>query len=114
MYTHGIGVKYLSEGMPEPLARLLRREQWWVEILYPIGWGRLNDYPYPELRPAIKELHRIMGAGRLCWGSDMPNVERHCTFRQSLDYLRKYCDFIPSGDMDRILGGNLAELFGVS
>jgi hypothetical protein len=101
IYTHGIGAKYLTDGLPEPLARLLRREQWWVEILYPIGWGRLNDYPYPELRPAIKELH-------------MPNVERHCTFRQSLDYLRKYCDFIPAGDMDRILGGNLAQLFGIS
>jgi predicted TIM-barrel fold metal-dependent hydrolase len=114
IYTHGIDPRYLLGAMPDELARLLRREQFWVEILYPIGWGRLNDYPYPELRPAIKVLHRLMGRERLCWGSDMPNVERYCTYRQSLDYFRKYCDFIPATDMDLILGENLARLFDLA
>jgi hypothetical protein len=61
----------------------------------------------------ITGLYRRLGRGRLVWGADMPNVERHCTYRQSLDYLREYCDFIPSSDMDRILGGNLRQLFGL-
>jgi hypothetical protein len=37
--------------------------------------------------------------------------ERHCTYRQSLDYLHRYCHFVPASDMDRILGGNLRQLF---
>ncbi len=49
---------------------------------------------------------------RYAWASDMPNVERHCTYKQSLDYLRLYCDFIPPGDMAKICGDNLARLFG--
>jgi len=111
--THGVGPSYLEGNVPEPLDRLFRNEQFSVEILYPIGWGRTHEYPYPELRPALRELYRRLGGERLVWGSDMPNVERNCTYRQSLDYLRKYCDFIPSGDLDRILGGNLARLFGL-
>ena len=48
------------------------------------------------------------------WGSDMPNVERSCTYRQSLDYLRRYCDFPPASDMDRILGDNAVRLYRIS
>ena len=56
----------------------------------------------------------MVGGGRLVWGSDMPNVERHCTYRQSLDYLRQFGRIIPPSEMDRILGGNLAALFGIA
>jgi predicted TIM-barrel fold metal-dependent hydrolase len=66
------------------------------------------------LRPALRELYRRLGGQRLVWGSDMPNVERHCTYRQSLDYLEQFHDFIPAGDMGQILGGNLATLFGLA
>jgi len=111
--THGIGGDLLQEPIPEPLERLLSHDQVRVEILYPIGWGRSHEYPYPELRPTLRALYDRLGGGRLVWGSDMPNVERNCTYRQSLDYLRRYCPFIPSRDMERILGGNLAELFGL-
>jgi predicted TIM-barrel fold metal-dependent hydrolase len=109
--THGVSPAFLEGNVPEPLDRLFRGEQFSVELLYPIGWGRTHEYPYAELRPVIAELYRRLGGGRLVWGSDMPNVERHCTYRQSLDYLRNYCPFIPSSDMDRILGGNLRQLF---
>ena len=56
----------------------------------------------------------VLGAGRLVWGSDMPNVERFCTYGQSLEYLRRYCDFLPASDMDRILGDNAARLYRIS
>jgi predicted TIM-barrel fold metal-dependent hydrolase len=112
--THGLDPELLKAPIPEPLARLLAHEQVWIEILYPIGWGRAHEYPYPELRPALQALYDCLGGERLVWGSDMPNVERNCTYRQSLDYLRRYCPFIPSRDMDSILGGNLAELFGLA
>ena len=46
-------------------------------------------------------------------GSDMSNVERHCTYRQSLDYLRNHCDFIPAKGMNKICGGDVARLFEI-
>jgi predicted TIM-barrel fold metal-dependent hydrolase len=109
--THGIHPGYFRGSLPEPIEKLFANNQFLIEILYPISWGRLHEYPYPELRPVIKELYTRVGGQRLIWGSDIPNVERHCTYRQSLDYLRRFSDLMPSSDMDRILGGNLLELF---
>jgi hypothetical protein len=45
----------------------------------------------------------------------MPNVQRYCTYPQSLDYLRDHCsDIVPPREMDLILGGNAARLFGIA
>ncbi len=83
-----------------------------IEILIPIFQGFIWEYPFVEAMPVIREYYERFGADRLAWASDMPNVERHCTYKQSLDYLRLQCDFIPQDDMAKILGGNVARLFG--
>lgn len=110
VWTHGFSPRLLAE-MPAPLDSLLKRDQFLVEILYPIHWGRDHEYPFPELRPAIETLYRRAGGERLIWGSDMPNVERNCTYRQSLQYLRIVAEgLIPATDMERILGLNVLRL----
>ena len=48
------------------------------------------------------------------WGSDMPNVERYCTYRQSLTYVSDYCDFISGEDRDKIFRRNTLSLLGVT
>ena len=47
------------------------------------------------------------------WGSDMPNVERFCTYRQSLDYVRQYCPFLTAREKDLILGDTCAAFYGI-
>jgi len=112
VWTHGFDPGLLAE-MPAPLERLLARDQVSVEILYPIHWARNHEYPFPELRPALATLYQRCGGERLIWGSDMPNVERNCTYRQSLHYLRLLAEgLVPAGDLDRILGLNVLRLVG--
>jgi predicted TIM-barrel fold metal-dependent hydrolase len=114
VWTHGFAPELLEQ-MPAPLADLLGREQFMVEILYPIHWARTHEYPFPELRPALEALYHRVGGERLIWGSDMPNVERNTTYRQSLEYLRLLAqDWLPSADLDRILGLNVLRLLGAS
>jgi hypothetical protein len=43
----------------------------------------------------------------------MPNVERFCTYRQSLDYVRRYCAFLSAAEKNAVLGGNAAQLLGL-
>ncbi len=88
-----------------------RRDNVMLEICYPISWGGRWDYPYPQAQALIRALRDAFGAGKLVWGSDMPNVERFCTYKQSLDYVRRYCDFLSEAEMDRILGANVRALF---
>jgi len=97
---------------PDAVARTYRRDNLWLEIMYPISWGGVWDYPYPEAQALIRDLRDKLGADKLVWGSDMPNVERFCTYTQSLDYVRRYCDFLTPREKDRILGANVGELCG--
>lgn len=113
--THGFSPDLLSGTIPDPVLRLLSRENLSIEFLYPIHWGRLHDYPWPELRPVIERQIDLAGASRLVWGSDMPNVERNCTYRQSLEYLPRILGgVVTTSDIDLILGGNMVRVFGMS
>ncbi len=93
--------------------RVYRHDNTQLELCYPISWGGTWDYPYPEAQSLIRDLRDKFGAGKLIWGSDMPNVERFCTYRQSIDYIRRHCDFLSAEELDRILGGNVKELVGI-
>jgi predicted TIM-barrel fold metal-dependent hydrolase len=110
VWTHGFDPALVA-AMPDALAELLGREQIFVELLYPIYWARTHAYPFHELRSTVETLHGRVGGERLIWGSDMPNVERNCTYRQSLDYLRVLGEgWLPSPDLDRILGCTVLRL----
>jgi predicted TIM-barrel fold metal-dependent hydrolase len=61
----------------------------------------------------IRQMRDLLGASRLVWGSDMPNVERFCTYRQCLDYIRKHCAFMTAAEKDAVLGGNVGALFNL-
>jgi len=113
VWTHGFAPELLEQ-LPVPLEALLRRQQFMVEILYPIHWARTHEYPFPELRPALEVLYQRVGGERLIWGSDMPNVERNTTYRQSLEYLRWLAHgWLPAADLDRIVGLNVLRLLGL-
>ena len=90
-----------------------RRPNLLIEIMFPISWGGKWDYPYPEAQGLIRGMRDLFGAGKLVWGSDMPNVERFCTYKQSLDYVLRYCDFLSGSEKDQVLGLNAAELMGI-
>jgi predicted TIM-barrel fold metal-dependent hydrolase len=97
---------------PEVLAAY-RRDNLLIEIMFPITWGGVWDYPYPEAQNLIRGMRDLFGASTLVWGSDMPNVERFCTYRQSVDYVRRYCTFLTAAEKDAVLGNNIAALFGL-
>jgi predicted TIM-barrel fold metal-dependent hydrolase len=75
----------------------------------PIAYGFQFEYPYREMHYQIRPLYEELGGGKLCWGSDMPNLERFCTYLQGLDFLRRHCEFIAGDDMALILGENAAR-----
>jgi predicted TIM-barrel fold metal-dependent hydrolase len=97
--------------IPEVVKRLLTERNVYLDVAYPISMGLNFDYPYPEAQRIIRHLYERFGPSRLVWGSDMPNVERYCTYAQSLNYLRKYCDFLSEADKELILAKNVMAIF---
>ena len=92
---------------------LYRHETMVLEVVLPITYGGVWDYPYPEAQALIASMRDQLGAERLVWGSDMPNVERFCTYKQSLDYVRRYCPFLTAREKDLILGDTCAAFYGI-
>ena len=117
VFTHGFPWRLFIDG--EGLT--LPREVWtpfdnpnlYLHLLFPIALGGVWDYPMPQVRPTIEECVRRVGADRLIWGTDMPMVTRWWTYRQNIDLIRRYCDFLGSEDLDRIMWRTAAGLVGV-
>ncbi len=99
--------------LPQVAHDLAKLPNFLMEIAYPISHGREWEYPYAETYPLIHQLYDWFGPERLIWGSDMPNVIRFCTYRQSYEYFR-HCDFLAPAELDLLLGGNLTRLFGLT
>ena len=99
--------------IPEEICRLLDGGRVYSEVLYPIAWGGRMPYPYARALGHVRQLYDRFGASQLCWGSDMPNVGRYCTYRQSLSYVWDNCDFIAPADRRRIFRENTLGLFGL-
>lgn len=111
--SHGLPANAVSGGaIPEEVWALLAEPNMTLELLFPLLYGATWEYPFVEAQAVVRDLHGRLGGTKMLWGADMPNVERSCTYRQSLDYLRVHCArFIPSADMDLILGANAMRIY---
>jgi predicted TIM-barrel fold metal-dependent hydrolase len=99
--------------LPDWLVGPLVEQNVLVELSLPIRWGGQWDYPFPESRQILDEHLERFGPTRLVWGSDMPNVERFCTYRQTITHLTEHWPGASQDDPRSIMGGNVAHLFGL-
>ena len=84
-----------------------------IEVCFPVRLGDLFDFPYREVWPMLEEMLERVGADHLLWGTDMPFQNRFCTYRQSRDWIEKYCDFLSEADRTAIMGGTAARILGI-
>jgi predicted TIM-barrel fold metal-dependent hydrolase len=99
---------------PPEVLEAYRHPNLLIEIMFPITWGGVWEYPYSEAQSLIRQMRNMFGADKLVWGSDMPNVERFCTYTQCVDYVRRHCPFLTATEKEAILGGNMAKLLRVT
>ena len=114
--VHGIPTALYADqqdrvALPDAVDRALRSGQVWSELLYPITWGGKHDYPYAHAARHFAQLFDAYGAARFVWGSDMPNVERYCTYRQSLTYAWEHFGFLDDDARRAIFRDNALGLF---
>jgi predicted TIM-barrel fold metal-dependent hydrolase len=99
---------------PDEIAELLDRRPVWTEVLHPIAWGGRMPYPYARAQLHFRQTYDRFGARKLAWGSDMPNVGRYCTYRQSMGYVWDHADYLSPDDRRRIFRENALELLAPS
>jgi predicted TIM-barrel fold metal-dependent hydrolase len=114
--VHGLPTsRYADEkdrlALPAVVERLMTQMPVTAELLYPISWGGRFEYPYPKALVHFRQLIDRFGSGRFAWGSDMPNVERYCTYRQTLTYVWDHAEFLSEADRQAIFRDNALALF---
>ncbi|MCP8937578.1 amidohydrolase [Alsobacter sp. SYSU M60028] len=114
--VHGVPTSVFADeadriALPDILTSLLKGGRVWSELLYPIAWGGRHEYPYPKARVHFRQLFDAFGPDRFVWGSDMPNVERYCTYRQSLTYAWNHFEFLDDAARRKIFRENALSLF---
>ncbi|MCI0791779.1 MAG: amidohydrolase [Chloroflexi bacterium] len=115
--THGFPYRAFLEGggvrFPEAVWEPFKNPNLSIEVCFPVRIGDMFDFPYREIWPALEEMVTRIGADHLMWGTDMPFQNRHCTFRQSRDWIEKYCEFLAQEEVDLIMGGTAARVIGI-
>jgi predicted TIM-barrel fold metal-dependent hydrolase len=96
---------------PDYVVDLLEKLPVYSEVLYPIMWAGKMNFPFARAQSHFRQLYNRFGADRLIWGSDMPNVERFCTYRQTLAYLLDYSNFLTEADRAKIFRETTRSLF---
>ena len=118
--THGFSWRMFarSDGIEVPdvvySTAPIEKPNFHVQLLFAVMLGGDFDYPMPQMRTTLKQLTQRIGADRLLWSTDIPYLLRHYTYRQSIDSIRTYCDFLTSNEKDQILGDNMARIMGLS
>jgi predicted TIM-barrel fold metal-dependent hydrolase len=117
VYTHGIETIVLRPRherfeIPREMIECLKNPNMHLELMLQL-MAPDTEYPYEWARPIIKMLRDELGPEKLVWGSDMPAAERTCTYRQSMNYVKLYCDFLSDTDKALFFGGNLERIFGL-
>ncbi len=116
--THGFPWRMFADGdrfdVPDEIyeAAPADHPRFHVQILFAVFMQSRWDYPMPQMRPVLEKMVERFGADRILWGTDIPIVLLHWTYRQSLDYVRRYCPFLNEDEMAAILGGNMARIMG--
>jgi predicted TIM-barrel fold metal-dependent hydrolase len=84
--THGIPLYRFIDAngkvsIPEEAWKPLQAPNVVTEILMPILQGHVWEYLFTEGREMVREYYDRLGPDHLSWGSDLPSVERFCTYR---------------------------------
>ncbi|MCH8062388.1 MAG: amidohydrolase [Chloroflexi bacterium] len=115
--THGFPYRaFLQKGgvrFPDAVWEPFQNPNLSIEVCFPVRVGDIFDFPYREIWPTLEEMVDRIGADRLMWGTDMPFQNRHCTLRQSRDWIEKYCKFLDREKLDMIMGGTAARILGI-
>jgi len=116
--THGFPWRCLLQDgrimFPEAIWQPFENPNCHLEVCLPVRLGDLFDFPYRDLWPVLEQMVERIGATQLLWGTDMPFQNRFCTYRQSRDWIEKYCTFLSDEDRRQIMGKTAARILAKS
>lgn len=100
------------QGTPEEHERVVRWSDMPNTVLKLSAVPEETKYPHRSPGPVIKRLVAAFGTDRVIYGGGFGQGATPSGYRQTLDRVRSFLDFLPKEDQSEIVGGNAARLFG--
>lgn len=90
-----------------------KNENVWFDIssIYLPANEKGEDYPFPGTQEMLKGVYDTVGAKRMYWGSDLPQLTRLLTYPRMLRFVKDHCDFFSDEEKNDILGENAKRLY---
>jgi L-fuconolactonase len=76
------------------------------------AFGR-RSYPFADVSPVVREVHRHFGASRMLWASDHPWAGRHLGYERLMELPRHHLPTASDEELGWIMGGTAAELLSL-
>lgn len=69
-------------------------------------------FPYPSAARYVQLALDLIGPAKILWGTDLPGLLGHATYRQLLQLGKLHTQTLTSADQALVLGGNAHQLLG--
>jgi L-galactono-1,5-lactonase len=97
---------------PNKIASFLNLPNVYLELGYFLPYAAMDqEYPYEMGLKFVESLSKVVGADKMTWGADMPATMRSCTYPQSIDVIRRHCNFFSEAEKELVLGKNAYNVF---
>lgn len=63
-----------------------------------------QEYPWPAIANVLRTAKHMGAIDRVMWGSDAPTVLIACTYKQHVDCVVNYCDFLTDHELEGLVG----------
>jgi predicted TIM-barrel fold metal-dependent hydrolase len=70
----------------------------------------LESFPYRDILPAVQIAYDAFGSDRVFWGTDFTRLP--CTLGQAIAMFTEHLDFLPAGDLQKIMGEGILRWVG--
>ena len=70
-----------------------------------------EGFPFASVARYLAQAVDRLGPAKIMWGTDLPSLFAHATYRQLLDFARRPLAGLPPADLDLILGGNALSVY---
>jgi predicted TIM-barrel fold metal-dependent hydrolase len=93
-----------------------QEQEWGAQVVGKLSlrpseyWARQCHVGSSFMRPAEAALRHVVGIDKIMWGSDYPHKESSYPYSRAA--LRRTFAGIDAGEVQQMLGGNAAELYG--
>jgi len=84
----------------------------WFDIANILAWAN-DEYPFVVTQKNIKMAYEVIGAKKIIFGTDYPNVLTKSTYSQAFKYLTNHCEFLSKEDLQHIMADNAIHVYNI-